>query len=106
AFIVIVYGIVQQYGYDGLAVATILAGMLLVLMGLTRMGAVIKFIPYPLTVGFTAGIALLIFTTQIRDFLGLQIEEVPAEFIEKMIVYGEHLGRFDPWTLGISLLTV
>lgn len=87
AFIVIIYGIVQQYGYDGLAVATIIAGGLLVAMGLLRMGAFLKFIPYPVTVGFTTGIALIIFSGQIRDFFGLRMESVPADFVEKWAAY-------------------
>lgn len=87
AFIVIIYGIVQQYGYDGLAVATIIAGFILVAMGLLRMGAFLKFIPYPVTVGFTTGIALIIFSGQIRDFFGLQMQSVPADFIEKWAAY-------------------
>src|SRR3990172_5207426 len=76
AFIVIIYGIVQQYGYDGLAIATLIAGVLLVLMGLAKMGVLLKFIPYPVTVGFTSGIALIIFSSQIRDILGLNIDAV------------------------------
>ncbi len=87
AFIVIIYGIVQQYGYDGLAVATMIAGFLLVAMGLLRMGAFLKFIPYPVTVGFTTGIALIIFSGQIRDFFGLRMESVPADFVEKWTAY-------------------
>ena len=73
AFIVIVYGIVQKYGYDGLVVATLIAGVMLIIMGLARMGALLKFIPYPVTVGFTSGIALIIFSSQVSDFLGLRI---------------------------------
>jgi SulP family sulfate permease len=88
AFVVIVYGVVQRYGYDGLAAATLIAGALLVVMGFTRMGAVIKFIPYPVTVGFTAGIALIIFSSQFRDLFGLQMGDVPAHFIEKWGAYG------------------
>ena len=84
AFIVIVYGIVEKYGYDGLATATLLAGGLLIAMGLARLGTVIKFIPYPVTVGFTAGIALIILVGQVRDFFGLQMEKVPAEFPDKV----------------------
>src|SRR5512134_3617583 len=84
AFIVIIYGIVQKFGYDGLVIATILAGVLLVVMGVAKLGAVIKYIPYPVTVGFTAGIALIIAARQFRDFLGLRMETVPAEFAEKM----------------------
>src|SRR5215204_2844714 len=92
AFIVIVYGIVQKYGYDGLVVATLIAGVLLIIMGLARMGAFLKFVPYPVVVGFTAGIALIIFSSQISDFLGLRIEKVPAEFVEKWAAYGAHLS--------------
>ena len=85
AFIVIVYGIVQKYGYDGLVVATLIAGVLLVLMGLARMGAFLKFVPYPVTVGFTSGIALIIFSSQVGDFLGFKIDKVPADFVAKWI---------------------
>jgi len=87
AFIVIVYGIVQTYGVTGLAIATMMAGVLLVIMGLARFGSVIKFIPHPVVVGFTSGIAVIIFSSQIKDFLGLHIHNVPSDFIEKWIVY-------------------
>jgi len=87
AFIVIVYSVVQRFGYDGLAIATMLAGALLVVMGFARMGAVIKFIPYPVTVGFTAGIAIIILSSQLRDFFGLTMHDVPADFIEKWAAY-------------------
>lgn len=87
AFIIIVLGIVQQYGVDGLLVATLIAGVLLVLMGLAKLGSVIKYIPYTITVGFTSGIAVIIFTTQMRDFFGLSMGEVPGEFHEKWIAY-------------------
>ncbi len=83
AFVVIVYGIVQKYGVDGLLVATAMAGVLLVIMGLFRFGSAVKFIPYPVIVGFTSGIALIIFSSQIKDFLGLQMLAVPADFIQK-----------------------
>jgi len=106
AFIVIIYGIVQQYGYSGLVVATLIAGVLLILMGLARMGALLKFIPYPVTVGFTSGIALIIFSSQIRDFAGLSMDSVPAEFIEKWIAYKDHIVTFSPYTLGIGLLSL
>lgn len=106
AFIVIVYGIVQQYGYDGLATATLISGILLIAMGFARLGAVIKFIPYPVTVGFTTGIALIIFAGQIRDFLGLDIATVPSEFIEKWIEYTHHLDSFNPAALGLGVLTI
>ncbi|HEY2865487.1 MAG TPA: SulP family inorganic anion transporter, partial [Pyrinomonadaceae bacterium] len=87
AFIVIVYGIVQKYGYEGLVVATLLAGIILIIMGLARMGAFLKFVPYPVVVGFTSGIALIIFSSQVGDFLGLRLEKVPADFTEKWIEY-------------------
>lgn len=83
AFIVIVYDIVQKYGYDGLATATVMAGVMLIIMGLARMGDAIKFIPYPVTIGFTSGIALIIFSTQVKDFLGLSIASLPDRFIPK-----------------------
>jgi SulP family sulfate permease len=106
AFIVIVYGIVEKYGYDGLATATLLAGGLLIAMGLARLGTVIKFIPYPVTVGFTAGIALIILVGQVRDFFGLQMEKVPAEFREKVMAFAEHLGSFNVWAVAIAAATV
>ena len=106
AFIVIVYGIVQQYGYDGLATATLISGILLIAMGFARLGAVIKFIPYPVTVGFTTGIALIIFAGQIRDFLGLDIATVPSEFIEKWVAYAHHFDSFNPAALGLGVLTI
>ncbi len=106
AFIVLVYAIVQKHGYDGLATATLLAGVLLLLMGLARLGTVIKFIPYPVTVGFTGGIALIIFTAQIRDFFGLQMTTVPAEFIEKLAAFREHSASFNPWALAVGAATL
>ncbi|MFI5164751.1 MAG: SulP family inorganic anion transporter, partial [Bacteroidia bacterium] len=92
AFIVIVYGIVQQYGIDGLIYATFMAGIILVVMGLARMGSVIKFIPHPLIVGFTSGIALIIFSSQIKDFFGLQMGTVPADFVNKWKEYFLNFG--------------
>ncbi len=106
AFIVIVYGIVQQHGYEGLVIATFIAGILILLMGFAGLGAVIKYIPYPVTVGFTTGIALIIFFGQIRDFFGLQISALPADFIDKMMVYAEHLAAINPYALGIGLLSL
>src|SRR5579864_1482185 len=92
AFIVILFGIGAKYGFDNLVICTILAGGLLLTMGIARMGTMIKYIPYPVTMGFTSGIAVLIFSTQIKDFLGLRVEKVPSEFVEKMKVLGEHIG--------------
>jgi SulP family sulfate permease len=106
AFIIVIYGIVQQYGYDGLVVATLIAGVLLILMGLARMGALLKFIPYPVTVGFTSGIALIIFSSQIPDFLGLRIEKVPAEFVHKWAAYESYLSTLNPYALGVGLLSL
>lgn len=106
AFIVIVYGIVQQYGVTGLAIATMIAGVMLVAMGLLKLGTVIKFIPYPVVVGFTSGIALTIFATQIKDLLGLQIEKVPADFINKWIVYAESIHSVNWWSALIGVLSI
>ena len=94
AFIVIVYGIVAQYGISGLIVATVLAGIILVLMGAFKLGSIIKFIPYPIVVGFTSGIAVVIFSTQVKDFLGLTIENLPSEFIPQWGAYFTHLATF------------
>ncbi|MFV0392034.1 MAG: SulP family inorganic anion transporter [Paludibacteraceae bacterium] len=106
AFIVIVYGIVQQYGVTGLAIATMIAGIMLVAMGLLKLGTVIKFIPYPVVVGFTSGIALTIFATQIKDLLGLQIEKVPADFINKWLVYAENISSINWWSALIGVLSI
>ena len=108
AFIVIIYGIIQQYGEAGLIVATLMAGVLLVLMGVFRLGAVIKFIPYPVVVGFTSGIAVTIFTTQIADVFGLDFggEKVPGDFVGKWLLYFRHFGTVDWWNAAISVLSV
>lgn len=106
AFIVIVYGIIQQYGIDGLTVATIMAGVFLVLLGLFRLGTIIKYIPYPIVVGFTSGIALTIFTTQIKDLFGLTTPNMPADFIEKWGVYFQHFGTIDLWSTFVGLASV
>lgn len=106
AFIVIVYGIVQQYGVDGLTIATFIAGIMLMLMGFARMGSVIKFIPHPLVVGFTSGIALIIFSSQVKDFLGLQMGDVPADFIDKWMEYGRHLSNVSIPAVAIGGSTV
>jgi SulP family sulfate permease len=106
AFIVIVYGIVQQYGINGLIIATFIAGILLVIMGLVRLGNVIKFIPHPLIVGFTTGIALIIFTSQVKDFLGLHMNHVPADFIEKLIAYGRNLSSINMASVLIGSVTI
>lgn len=102
AFIVILYGIGAKYGFDNLLICTMLAGGLLFVMGLSRMGAMIKYIPYPVTMGFTSGIAVLIFSTQLKDFLGLQVEKVPSEFVEKMRVLAEHISTVHWPTLALA----
>jgi SulP family sulfate permease len=102
AFIVILYGIGAKYGFDNLMICTILAGGLLVTMGFARMGTMIKYIPYPVTMGFTSGIAVLIFSTQIKDFLGLLVDKVPSEFVEKMVVLGAHLGTLQWPTFALA----
>jgi SulP family sulfate permease len=103
AFVVIVYGIVTKYGYEGLVICTVMAGIILVILGLARMGALIKFIPYPVVTGFTAGIAVIIFSSQVKDFLGLQMGAVPADFVEKWQAYGGHLGSVAWPTATIAL---
>lgn len=106
AFIVIIYGIIQQHGVGGLAIATIMAGIILLLMGIFRLGNLIKFMPYPIIIGFTAGIAVTIFSTQMNDLLGLGIEHVPANFIEKWICYISNLRDIDPWSTAIGILSI
>ncbi len=106
AFIVIVYGIVQTYGVNGLIIATLMAGVMLIAMGFARLGSVIKFIPHPLIVGFTSGIALLIFSSQMKDFFGLQMGAVPADFIEKWKAYFEHIGSVNIEVVIVAVLTV
>ena len=108
AFIVIVYGVIQQYGEAGLLVATLMAGVILILLGLFRLGAVIKFIPYPIVVGFTSGIAVTIFTTQVADMLGLDFggEKVPGDFVGKWMVYARHLDTINWWNAAVSLASI
>lgn len=106
AFIVIVYDIVQKYGYDGLATATIMAGAMLIVLGLARLGDVIKFIPYPVTVGFTSGIALIIFTVQVKDFMGFSIPQLPEHFLDKWVFYAQHFLQPNIHALTLGLLTI
>jgi SulP family sulfate permease len=106
AFIVIVYGIIEKYGFDGLIVATIIAGIILILMGLMRFGNVIKYIPYTITTGFTSGIAITIFSTQIRDFFGFTMDKVPSEFIPKWAAYFKAANTIDIKSLLIGLLSI
>ncbi|MBP5659244.1 MAG: STAS domain-containing protein [Paludibacteraceae bacterium] len=105
AFIVIIYGIIQQYGLSGLMIATVMAGILLLLMGFAHLGSVIKFVPYPVIVGFTAGIALTIFSTQMNDFFGLGLSDVPANFVDKWIFYAQHFD-VNWWALGVGLFSL
>ena len=106
AFIVIVYGIIQSFGIEGLAIATAMAGIILLLMGIFKLGTIIRFIPYPIVIGFTSGIALTIFTTQIKDLFGLTMESVPADFISKWIAYFQSFGTTNIWSLGIGLISI
>lgn len=108
AFIVIIYGIIQQYGIEGLMVATMMAGVLLILLGIFKLGTIIKFIPYPIIVGFTSGIAVTIFTTQIADIFGLQLgsEKVPGDFIGKWILYFHHFDTVNWWNVVVSVISI
>ena len=106
AFIVIVAGIISQYGIQGLTIATLMAGVFLIGFGLLRLGTIIKYIPYPIIVGFTSGIAVTIFTTQIKDLFGMQMGNVPSDFIEKWIAYFHNLGNIDPWSTLVGLVSV
>ena len=106
AFIVIIYAIVQEHGIDGLTIATFMAGFLIIGMGWARLGGLLKFIPYPLIVGFTSGIALIIFSSQINDFFGLSIDKVPADFIEKWMLYARNSSHINWVAFGIAMATV
>ncbi|MFZ4059313.1 MAG: SulP family inorganic anion transporter [Ferruginibacter sp.] len=106
AFIVIVYGIVQQYGVNGLIIATLIAGVMLILMGIARLGVFIKFIPHPLIVGFTSGIAVIIFSSQLKDLFGLQMESMPADFIEKWAAYFTSFHTIDIYATALGLGSV
>ena len=103
AFVGIVYGVVTQFGVNGLVICTLLAGVILIVMSLARLGGMIRFIPYPVTTGFTAGIAVIIFSTQLKDFLGLRMEKVPAEFVPKMGALFSHLNSIHWPTLALAL---
>ena len=106
AFIIIIYGIIQQYGFEGLTIATLMAGVFLIMFGVLHLGTIIKYIPYPIVVGFTSGIALTIFTTQIKDLLGLTMQFVPSDFVEKWIAYFQQLDTLDPWSMGVGIGSV
>jgi SulP family sulfate permease len=106
AFIVIVYGIIQQYGIQGLTIATLMAGVFLIMLGVLRLGTIIKYIPYPIVVGFTSGIAVTIFTTQVKDLLGMQMDSVPSDFVEKWGAYIYNIGNIDPWSALVGIVSV
>lgn len=106
AFIVLVYGIVQQYGVTGLTIATFMAGFFIILMGLARLGNYLKYLPYSLIVGFTSGIALIIFTSQINDFLGLEIQDLPADFLDKWPIFFEKIDQVNIYAVGIAVATL
>ncbi|MCT4621227.1 MAG: sulfate permease [Marinisporobacter sp.] len=106
AFVVIVYGIIQKYGLSGLTIATIIAGVFLILMGVFKLGSMIKFIPYPITTGFTSGIAVIIFSSQIKDFFGLNMNKVPADFIPKWTAYFENLHTMNVEAIMLGVLSI
>lgn len=106
AFVIIVYGIVQKYGIQGLTVATIMAGVILLAMGVAKLGSVIKFIPTPLVTGFTSGIAVIIFSSQVKDFLGLRMGDVPANFIEKITAYSQNMASASLPSIGVGALAL
>ena len=106
AFIVIIYGIIQQHGLTGLLIATIMAGILLILMGLFKLGNVIKFVPYPVIIGFTAGIAVTIFSTQMNDLFGMGIQDAPADFIHKWVCYFQHINDINWWAFAIGIASL
>ena len=106
AFIIIIYGIIQQYGFEGLTIATLMAGFFLIMFGLLHLGTIIKYIPYPIVVGFTSGIALTIFTTQIKDLLGMTMSSVPSDFVEKWIAYFSAFPTIDVWSAAVGIGSV
>lgn len=106
AFVVIVYGIIEQYGFEGLVIATIMAGIILIIFGLLKFGSLIKYICYPITVGFTAGIGVTLFATQIKDFLGLNIDKVPSEFIPKISAYINNIGTINWIALLLGVISI
>ncbi len=106
AFVLLISTTMQKFGYDGLVLATLFAGALLVIMGIARFGALLKFIPYPVIIGFTSGLALFLFLNQLPDFLGLKIASLPKEFLERCIVLGKEAVHTNPWALALSLVTI
>src|ERR1700681_4418489 len=106
AFVVVVYGIVAKYGIDGLFMCTLMAGVLLVLLGVTGLGTMVKYFPRPVVVGFTNGIAILIASTQIRDFFGLKMDQVPGDFFHRMVAFGQAWNTFSVPATAVSILSV
>ena len=106
AFVVIIYSIVSRHGYEGLVLTTLMAGILLVIFGFLRLGALVKYIPYPVTTGFTTGIALLIFSSQMKDFFGLPLVDTPPEFFDKWGAYAQNAMDFSPATFGVAAFTL
>src|SRR3954463_8859483 len=106
AFVVVVYGIVQKYGVDGLTVATIMAGLLLIAFGVAKLGAAIKFIPFPVVTGFTSGIAAILIVQQLRDVLGLRLASAPPEFIERLSLYAANIRTVNPSAVALSIGTL
>lgn len=106
AFVVVVYNVIDKFGYDGLVVATIMAGMMLIAAGLLRLGSFVKYVPYPVVTGFTAGIAVILFSSQIKDLFGLSIEKVPGEFIDKWMTFFEFRETVHMPTLGVAMITL
>ena len=106
AFVVVVFNVIQTHGYDGLVIATLMAGVMLILAGFAKFGTYVKYVPYPVVTGFTTGIALIIFSSQVAEVLGLRLSENPAAFVEKWIAYGRALGTFDPATFAIAMTSL
>ncbi len=106
AFVVIVYGIVQKYGIDGLIVATMMAGVFLIVLGAAKLGGIIKFIPHPVVTGFTSGIAVIIFSSQVKDLVGLRMGAVPADFLAKWGAFAEHAASYNVSAIGVAVLTL
>jgi len=106
AFVIVVYGVIAQHGYDGLLLATLMAGLLLLIAGLLRIGTLVRFIPHPVITGFTAGIAVTILSTQVKDFFGLDMAGIPTDFINKLRGFAEAAASWQPATLGIAALSL
>ncbi|MBL9096883.1 MAG: STAS domain-containing protein [Alphaproteobacteria bacterium] len=106
AFVVVVFNVIQTHGYDGLVIATLMAGVMLILAGFAKFGTYVKYVPYPVVTGFTTGIALIIFSSQVAEVLGLRLSENPAAFVEKWIAYGRALGTFEPATFAIAMTSL